>query len=173
MGNTIKFTCDSYGYLDALQHVTLTNASWNLKTDDIITVADCISGITADTIPASIRTKYGIARSSDIVCPGTGIMIKDPTILGYENVGEVFYLINTNVWVDLWNTQTVLAGDIKDATKTTELILNAMTAKPGNGVIDLGDLNKLGYTFMYMASNSNESNLYWRIDGVTNYNTLP
>ena len=169
MGNTIKFTCDSYGYLDNLEHVALTNASWNIKADDIITVADCISGITANNIPASIRDAYEIPASGDIVCPGTGIMIKDPTILGYENIGEVFYLINTNIWIDLWNTQTVLVGDINDATKTTELIVNAMTAKPGNGVIDLGDLNKLGYTFMYMASNSNESNLYWRIDDTSPY----
>ena len=166
MGNTIKFTCDSYGYIDSVDHVDLTNASWNLKADDIVMVRDYEEGIESELIPASIRDKYEIPPGSDIYCPVTVITINDTSFEGYTGYyGDVFYLINTNIWVDL-EDEAVLVGDIKDATKTTELIVNAITARPGNGVVDLGDLNKLGYTFMYMA---NVNDLYWRIDDTSPY----
>lgn len=167
MGNTIKFTCDSYGYLDEFEHVALTNASWNLKADDIVMVRDYEEGIPTEIIPASIRDKYEIPSSNNIYCPVTAITINDTSFEGWNGyIGDTFFLINTNIWVDIYDTQTVLVGDIKDATKTTELIVNAITARPGNGVVDLGDLNKLGYTFGYMA---NVNNLYWRIDDVSPY----
>tara|TARA_B110000503_G_C6983492_1_gene344271 strand:- start:175 stop:675 length:501 start_codon:yes stop_codon:yes gene_type:complete len=163
MGNTIKFTCDSYGYIDTIDHVALTDASWNLKADDVVMVRDYEDGIESRRIPASIRDKYGIASSSYIFCPLTVITINDVSFEGYTGYsGDVFYLINTNLWVE---DETVLVGDLNDATKTTELIVNAITARPG-GVVDLGDLNKLGYTFMYMA---NDNDLYWRIDDTTPY----
>ena len=124
-------------------------------------------GIYDEIIPQSIRDKYEITTPEGyIVCPATAIVVNDPNFQGWDYRGEILYLINTNLWIDLYDEEEVLVGDIKDLGATTDLLINAMAGKPGNGVVDLGDLNKLGYTVMYMAGNGD---LFWRADNTTPY----
>jgi len=166
MANTLKFTCDSYGYIDEIDHVDLVNAAWNIDSSHIVAIYDMEEGILDANIPQSIRDKYEISASSAVVCPATAIVVNDPNFNGYDYPGEILYLINTNLWIDLYDNEEVLVGDIKDLGATTDLLINAMAGKPGNGVVDLGDLNKLGYTVMYMAGNGE---LFWRADNTTPY----
>lgn len=166
MANTLKFKCESYGYLDGIDHVSLVDASWNINADSIVAIYDLEEGVTADNIPASIREKYEIPFSEDIVCPATAITVNDTNFEGYYYPGEILYVINTNLWIDLYDNEEVLVGNIKDLGATTDLLINALAAKPGNGVVDLGDLNKLGYTVMYMAG---EGELFWRTDSTDSY----
>lgn len=170
MANTLKFTGDSYGYVDNSEHVDLVNAAWNIDSSHIVAIYDLEEGIGANHIPQSIRDKYGIAPTPDIVVPAAAIVVNDPSFEGYYYSGEILYLINTNLWINLNDTEEVLIGDIKDLGTTTDLLINAMAGKPGNGVVDLGDLNKLGYTVMYMAG---DGELFWRASNTTPYVPAP
>lgn len=170
MANTLKFKCESYGYLDSTDHVSLVDASWNINADSIVAIYDMEQGIDVDSIPASIREKYEIPYSNDIVCPATAITVNDTNFFGYDYPGEIIYVINTNLWIDLYDNEEVLVGDIKDLGATTDLLINALAAKPGNGIVDLGDLNKLGYTVMYMAG---QGDLFWRTSETEPYDTTP
>jgi len=168
MAKTIKFKCDTFGFLPETAAAGPIPANpdsytldgkleWNFNTSDIVMIGDENEGYPGEYVPVEYLEKYNVPPGeydlSDIVFPAAKITSNDimwltglPT--SDSDLGVYHQLVNLNLGINV-EDERIEFGDIKEATKATEMLANALAAKPGAGIIDLGDLEKLGYVLVY------------------------